>query len=156
VNLAAPFTLIPYMPLTSFKYTLPSEGSADKRLFRFDTGFKADDLINLRTTARGLPRMSLSVNLQWSYDPTSERLSIRGGDATLGVVPGLSLSAGVYKDVLRPPQTFTDAGGRTIESKQSIPETSKPTPIPDVRIMLNVDLMKFKPRELAQQIKGLF
>ena len=49
VNLAAPFTLIPYMPLSSFKYTLPSGDSPDKRLFKFETGFNADDLINLRT-----------------------------------------------------------------------------------------------------------
>jgi hypothetical protein len=156
VNLAAPFTLIPSMPLTSFKYTLPSEGVPDKRLFRFDIGFKADDLINLRTAARGLPPMSLSVNLQWGYDPVSERLSIRGGDATLGLTPGLSLSAGAYKDVLRPPRTLTDHGGRTIESKQSIPEAPGAKPLPDVRIMLNVDLMKFKPGELARQIKGIF
>jgi hypothetical protein len=56
VNLAAPLTLIPYMPLTSFKYTLPSGDSPDKRLFRFETSFKADDLINLRTEAAGCPR----------------------------------------------------------------------------------------------------
>lgn len=156
VNLAAPLTLIPYMPLSSFKYTLPSGDSPDKRLFKFDTGFKADDLINLRTAAHGLPKMSLTVNMRWGYDPTTDRLSILGGDASLGLVPGLSLSGGAYKDVLRPPRTLVGPEGQTTQIKQSIPELGKPPPVPDVRVMLNVDLLKFKPSDLLRQIKGIF
>ena len=156
VNLAAPFALIPYMLLSSFKYTLPSGDSQDKRLFKFETSFKADDLINLRTEARGLPKMSLTVNMQWGYDPASERLTILGGDASLGLVPGLSLSAGAYKDVLRPPQTFIGSEGQMTQIKKSVPEFDKPQPIPDLRIMLNVDLMKFKPGDLVRQLRGLF
>lgn len=156
VNLAAPLTLIPYMPLSSFKYTLPGGDSLDKRLFKFETGFKADDLINLRTERRGLPKMSLSVNLQWGYDPATERLRILGGDASLGLVPGLTLSGGAYKDVLRPSPTFIGPEGQMTQSKKSIPEFGKPEPIPDVRIMLTVDLLKFKPGDLARQIQNLF
>ncbi len=156
VNLAAPLTLIPYMPLSSFKYTLPSGSDPDKRLFKFETSFKADDLINLRTEARGLPKMSLSVNMQWGYDPASERLTILGGDASLGIVPGLSLSAGAYKDVLRPPQTFIGPEGQMTQIKKSIPEFGEPKPIPDVRVMVTVDLMRFNPGDLAKQIKGMF
>lgn len=156
VNLAAPLTLIPYMPLSSFKYTLPTGDSPDKRLFRFETSFKADDLINLRTAGRGLPKMSLSVNMQWGYDPASERLTILGGDASLGLVPGLSLSAGAYKDILRPPQTFLGEEGQMTQIKQSIPGFDKPPPIPDVRIMLNVDLMKLKPGDLKRRLQNLF
>ena len=156
VNLAAPFTLIPYMPLSSFKYTLPSGDSPDKRLFKFETSFKADDLINLRTESRGLPKMSLGVNMQWGYDPATERLTILGGDASLGLVPGLSLSAGAYKDVLRPSKTFLGQEGQLTQVKQSIPDFDKPQPIPDVRIMLNVDLMKFKPGDLVRQIQSIF
>ena len=156
VNLAAPFTLIPYMPLRTFKYVLPSGDSPEKRLFRFETGFDADELLSLRTEARGLPKMSLKVNLQWGYDPASERLTVLGGDASLGLVPGLSLSAGAYKDVLRPPQTFVGPEGQMTQIKQSIPEFAKPQPIPDVRIMLTVDLMKFKPGDLVRQIESIF
>lgn len=156
VNLAAPLTLIPYMPLSSFKYTLPIGDSPDKRLFKFETGFNADDLINLRTERRGLPKMSLSVNLQWGYDPTTERLSVLGGDASLGLVPGLTLSGGAYKDVLRPSPTFIGSEGQMTQSRQSIPEFGKPQPIPDVRIMLTVDLLKFKPGDLVRQIQNFF
>lgn len=155
VNLAAPFTLIPYMPLSSFKYTLPTGESPDKRLFQFETSFKADDLINLRTKGRGLPKMSLGVNMQWGYDPTTERLRILGGDASLGLVPGLSLSAGAYKDILRPPQTVLGPEGQMTQIKKSIPDFNKPQPIPDVRIMLNVDLMKFKPGDLLRQLQSI-
>ena len=144
------------MPLSSFKYTLPSGDSADKRLFKFETGFKADDLINLRTESRGLPKMSLGVTMQWGYDPATERLTLLGGDASLGLVPGLSLSAGAYKDVLRPSQALMGPAGQMTQVKQSIPEFDKPQPIPDVRIMLNVDLLKFKPGDIVRQIKSFF
>ena len=156
INLAVPFTLLPYMPLSSFKYTLPIGESPEKRLFRFEISFKADDLINLRTEGRGLPKMSLGVNMQWGYDPTTERLTVLGGDASLGLVPGLSLSAGAYKDVIRPPQTFMGAEGQMTQIKRSIPEFAKPQPIPDVRIMLNVDLMKFRPGDLKRRIQSIF
>ena len=156
VNLAAPLTLIPYMPLSSFKYALPSGESPDKRLFKFETGFKADDLINLRTEGRGLPKMSLGVNMQWGYDPATERLTVLSGDASIGLVPGLSISAGAYKDVLLPPQTFIGPEGRMTQIRKSVPEFDKPQPIPDVRIMVNVDLMKFKPGDLVRQLESIF
>jgi Domain of unknown function (DUF4157) len=156
VNLAAPFTLIPHMPLTRFKYTLPGGDGPDQRLFRFDTGFTADDLINLRTAAHGLPRMSLTVDMQWGYDPSTERLSILGGDASLGLVPGLALSAGAYKDVLHPSQTLIGPEGQMTQIKKSIPDFGKSQPIPDVRFMVNVDLTKFKPGDLVNRIKSLF
>ena len=111
VNLATPLTLIPYMPLSTFKYTLPSGDSPELRLFRFETGFKADELLNIRTERQGLPKMALSVNLTWGFDPVTERLTVLGGDAKLGVVPGLTISGGAYKDIQRPPDvTFGDAG----------------------------------------------
>jgi hypothetical protein len=156
VNLAAPLTLIPYMPLSTFKYTLPTGDSPELRLFRFETGFKADELLNLRTERQGLPKMALSVNLTWGYDPVTERLSVLGGDAKLGVVPGLTISGGAYKDIQRPPDvTFGDAG-QLNQTVKSIPGGPKPTPIPDVRVMVTVDLLKFKPGELKRQLRSIF
>ncbi len=153
-NLATPFTLIPYMPISRF--TLPSSDSLDKHVFKFETSFKADELINLRTKRRGLPEMSLGVNLQWSYDTATKRLTVLGGDASLGLVPGLSLSGGVYKDILRPSPTIIGTEGQMTQIKKSVPEFDKPQPIPDVRIMLNVDLLKFKPGDLVRQLRGIF
>ena len=156
VNLAAPFTLIPYMPLSTFKFAQPSGDSADERLYKFETGFDADELLNLRTAARGLPKMSLKVNMQWGYDPAGDRLSVLGGDASLGLVPGLSLSGGAYKDVLRPSPFFVGPGGETTQVKKTVPEFGKPQPAPDVRVMLTVDLMKFKPGDLVRQFRNIF
>ena len=153
VNLAAPLSLIPYMPLDSFKFKLPSP---EKQQLSFTTGFKADDLINLYTAPRGLPKMSLSVTMHWNYDPATDRLSIAGGNASLGLVPGLSISGGVYKDILRQPPTYIGAAGQMTQIKQVIPEPGKPKPIPDVRVMITVDLMKFKPGDLVKQIGAFF
>ncbi len=156
VNLAAPLGLLPYMPLESFKYTLPTGDAPEKRLFKFSTGFKADDLINLYTGPRGLPKMSLSVNMQWGYDPVTDRLSIKGGSASLGIVPGLKISGGAYKDILRPTPSYIGPGGRMTQIKQVIPELGKPKAIPDVRVMITVDLLKFKPGDLVKQIGAFF
>ncbi len=153
LNLATPLKLIPKMPLDTFKYTLPS---ADQPLYQFETGFDASDLLNMRTEARGLPEMSLKVNMRWAYDPASRNLRITGGDASIGLVPGLTLSGGVYTDILRQPPTYFGSEGQMVQSKESIPEYGKPRAIPDVRFMINVDLLKFKPGDLIRQFKGFF
>jgi uncharacterized protein DUF4157 len=156
VNLAAPFTLIPYMPLSTFKYALPTGDTPETRLFRFETGFKADELLNLRSERQGLPKMTLGVNLRWGYDPATERLMVLGGDAKLGLVPGLSISAGAYKDVIPTRDVTIDESGQLTESKKRIPGPEKPEPTADVRIMVTVDLLKFKPGALKRQIKAIF
>jgi hypothetical protein len=153
VNLATPFTLIPYMPLSKFNYTLPTP---DNRMFKFETGFKADELINLWTKSRGLPEMSLGVNLQWEYDLPSDRLRIRGGNASLGLVPGLKLSGGMYSDIFRSTPTYFDTQGQMVQNPKSIPEADKPKSIPDVRFMVNIDLMKFNPQDFQNLIKNIF
>lgn len=152
INLATPFTLIPYMPLRSFSYTLPTGQAPDERLLRFNTRFSGDELLNLYTQAHKRPPMSLGVNLQWGYDPTSDTLRVIGADATFSLVPGLSITGGAYSDILRPPNILQNAEGHTIESKQSIPENPKPQAFPDVRIMVNIDLMKFNSGDFLRQI----
>lgn len=155
VNLAAPLTLVPYVPLSRFAYTLPSGDSPETRLFRFETGFTGDELISLHTERRGLPKMTLRVNVRWGFDPATDRLSVLGGDATIGVVPGLSISGGAYRDVLRQPQTFIGEGGQLTQIGKSVPGPATPEPIPDVRVMVTVDLLKFKPADLKRQLTGL-
>lgn len=156
LNLAAPLQLIPYMPLSSFTYTLPTGDAPDQRLFRFETGLKGDEWLERYTASRGLPKMSLGVTMRWGYDPATERLSVLGGDASFGLVPGLSISAGAYKDIVRPPQTLAGPEGQVGQIKKSLPELDKPTPIPDVRVVVTVDLLKFKPAELGRQLGHVF
>jgi hypothetical protein len=156
VNLAAPLTLIPYVPLNSFKYTLPSGDTPEKRLFKLETGFNADDLINFHTESRGMLKMSFRVTMQWGYDSTTVRLIILGGDASLGLVPGLSISGRRIQGRASPTSDLHRSEGQMTQIKKSLPEFDKPQPIPDVRIMLNIDLMKFKPGDLARQLRRLF
>jgi hypothetical protein len=51
--------------------------------------------------------------------------------------------------------TFGDAG-QLNQTVKSIPGGPKPTPIPDVRVMVTVDLLKFKPGELKRQLRSIF
>ncbi len=150
VNLATPLKIIPKMPLDTFKYTLPTGDSPTERLVNFETGFDASDLLNMYTERYGLAKMSLKVNMRWAVDPATKQLLIQGGDASIGIVPGLTVSGGLYKDILRQPETHLGPEGQLKQVKERLPEPTKPKAIPDARVMVTVDLMKFKPSDLVR------
>lgn len=154
INLCAPFSLIPYMPLIGCKYQLPSAATGPERLFRFETNFAGDDYLKLlQEKIPNRPEMSLSVNMQWGYDPASEKLSVLGAQGQLGLFPGLSISAGAYKGLLPTPEVAITPEGRMVETKKRLPELPSPAPVPDVRFMINVDLLKLNPPFLKRQIR---
>jgi hypothetical protein len=61
-----------------------------------------------------------------------------------------------YNDVLRPPQKFIGPESQMTQIQKSVSEFDKPQPIPDARVMLNVDLMKLKSDDLVRHIKSIF
>ncbi len=75
---------------------------------------------------------------------------------SLGIVPGLKISGGAYKDILRQPPTYIGPEGRITQVMQTIPGAGEPKPIPDVRVMITIDLMKFRPGDLKKQIGAIF
>ena len=127
VNLATPFALIPYMPLSSFKHTLPTGTTPQTSPVKFETGFDASDLRNVRTKSHGLPDMKLSATFRWEIDPASGKASLRGADASLSLVPGLTIAGGAYKDVLRPPGQLSGApGAPDARSMVTLPARGRP------------------------------
>jgi hypothetical protein len=156
VNLAAPLNLIPYVPLTGFTYTPPSDEIGKKSLFRFETTFSGNDYLKLITEKKHLPDMSLEVKMQWEYDSDGERLSVRGAQAKVGLMPGLSLSAGTYSGILSMPKTFMTPEGGFVTEKKSIPEIGGGGPsIPDTRVMLTVDLLKLDKRVIGNKLYNI-
>lgn len=155
VNLAAPLQLIPYLPLTRFKYTLPSGEGAAARQLRFDTAFSGDELLEPLTARLGLPKMTLKVDMGWNWDVASERLSIGTANASIGLMPGVTLSGGRYPDILRPPQRFPTAEGGQVELRKTFPEPAKPEAIPDTRILLTVDLLKLDEAIIGRRLSRI-
>lgn len=153
VNLGAPFKLIPYMPLTGFSYKLPDSEKGESQ-FRFETTFSGDDYLKLLTERKNLPNMSLQVKMQWGYDAEGQHLGVLGAQAKIGLMPGLSISAGTYPDVLPMPETFVTSEGRMVTSKQRIPDVSHER-IPDTRIMLNIDLLKLDKRIIGKRLHSI-
>lgn len=154
VDLGAPLKLIPYMPLTGFKYTLPSGEEGEKRLFRFETIFSGNDYLKLLTEHKGLPKMSLQVKMQWGYDASAQHLGVLGAQAQIGLMPGLSISAGTYPDILGMPETFMTSEGRMVTSKQRIPDAGHEK-IPDTRVMLSIDLLKLDKRIIGKRLHSI-
>ena len=147
VNLATPFTLIPFMPLTTFKYSLPVAPTPQLRLYKFETGFDASKLINLGIKRLGLPDMSVKANLRWGYDAVSGKLTALGGDVTLGLLPGLSVTGGVYTDLLKspdlPPAMAPGSATPGERGGAAVPTGGPLAPMQDTRVMLKLDIVKF-------------
>lgn len=151
MNLGAPLKLVPYMPLTGFKYTLPSSETGEKSQFQFETTFSGDDYLKL-LKRKGVPDMSLSVKMQWAYDPDGGQLRVRGAQAKLGLMPGVKISAGTYSSMLQLPETFVTPEGGIVKSMKRIPDIKGSESIPDVRVMLNIDLLKLDKRIIGKRL----
>jgi len=152
INIAAPLGLIPYMPLTSFKYTLPSGETKDKRQFQFHTSFSGDDYLKILSKKTALPDMSMGIDIEWRYDPINDQLKVGGAQAKIGLMPGVTLSGGTYSGLLKMPDIHTTPEGSTVESRKRIPAMPISTPTPDVRFMLTVDLLKLDPSIIGKRL----
>ena len=154
VNLATPLTLIPGMPLTHFSYTLPTGEGATQRTYGFSTNFSFDALLEPVRRRLGWQGLTLGAEMTWAFDPVDDQLRIRGARATLGILPGVSLSGGTYPDLLAARQTFPTTGGGTVESRQSLPAAPH-APTPDVRVILSVDLLQLGRSGVIPGLRGL-
>ncbi|GAB3047258.1 hypothetical protein GCM10027053_01370 [Intrasporangium mesophilum] len=154
VNLATPLTLIPGMPLTHFSYTLPSGQGPTQRIYGFQTNFSFDDLLEPVRRRLGWQGLTLSAEMAWAFDPVDNQLRIREAHATLGILPGVTLSGGAYPDVLAPRQIFPTAEGGSVELRQQVPAPAH-TAVPDVRVILSVDLLQLGRSGVIPGLRGL-
>lgn len=154
VNLATPLTLIPGMPLTHFSYSLPSGAGPTQRTFGFRTNFSFDDLLEPVRRRLGWQGLTLSAEMGWAYDPVDGQLRIREARATLGILPGVTLSGGTYPDLLAQRQTFPTAEGGSVELRQQLPAPAH-TATPDVRVILSIDLLKLGRSGVIPGLGGL-
>jgi hypothetical protein len=151
-NLATPLQLIPYMPLTDFSYTLPKEGE-DKPALTVKTKLSGDEwLAALRKRYPGLPPMSLQVTLDWSYDFSSDHLSVSGGQAKLSVFKGITVSGGTFKRPPSPRDVTISPEGANIERRKALPEPEPGPPMPGWQVMVSVDLLRLDTSSLPQVI----
>ncbi|MGW5241053.1 eCIS core domain-containing protein [Monashia sp. NPDC004114] len=154
VNLATPLTLIPGMPLTHLSYTLPSGQGPTQRIYGFQTNFSFDDLLEPVRRRLGWQGLTLSAEMAWAFDPVDNQLRIREAHATLGILPGVTLSGGAYPDLLAPRQIFPTAEGGSVELRQQLPAPAH-TAVPDVRVILSVDLLQLGRSGVIPGLRGL-
>ncbi len=157
INFIAPLNLIPYWPLSSFKYTLPESG--DKPL-KFELKFDGSDLLKI---GRDDPTFatSLSMDAKWSVLP-SGAWKLDGLTATFGLMPGLTLSGGLKKgSFVSGPDIITGAGGSQVQSVKSIPAAPGGDPLKgasNVGGFVTVDLTKLPiiPKKVRRILGGEF
>ncbi|GAA2166599.1 uncharacterized protein DUF4157 [Humibacillus xanthopallidus] len=154
VNLATPLTLIPGMPLTHFSYSLPTGEGATQRTYGFRTNFSFDDLLEPVRRRLGWQGLTLTAEMGWAFDPADGQLRIREARATLGILPGVTLSGGTYPDLLAPRQTFPTAEGGSVDLRQQLPAPAH-TATPDVRVILSIDLLQLGRSGAVPGLKAL-
>ena len=175
VNLAAPLILVPYL-ITDFR--LPSEKPDQRHLVRLKLGFDAPVRLTFFRGGPPVlmnAHLAFDVTGAWDVDAQSPlvaganlklkvgQVEIKGGydlgldpkvranlNASVGIGKAVTVSGGRYSDLLTPqPIGHPDPDGNTILSKKSIPDYFKGPPIPDTRVMINVDIV-----ELVDLVRG--
>jgi hypothetical protein len=144
-NLLAPTELIPGWPLTSFAYTLPKEEDGP---LTFKLGFDGTRLLDaLRPEGSTLPIASLSVDAGWSVDPTGENWTLTGLKATVGLIPGLSVTGGLGQGpFMTGPFPIRGPDGTLMTPMRSLPEPEMPKDTrPNPGVLVTVDLAKLIP-----------
>ena len=172
VNLVAPLALIPNSILTDVRYVLPSEKVGERHQFGLKLGFDVPlRLTFFKGCPPILVNSRLAFDVTGAHDVDTEiplvsaahlklkvgEVEIKGGyelglnpnvrpnlNASVGIGKAVSISGGRYADVLPPtPIGYPDqADGHIITSKKSIPDYFKTPPVPDTRIMINVDIVE--------------
>ncbi len=154
VNLGAPLGLIPYVPLTEFRYTLPTASEGPGRLLRFNTGFSGDQYLDLLREAHpGIPPLSLSFGLEWGYDAATDDLTVLGGQARIGIMSGITLSGGTFARPPAPREIALGPEGQTVETRQRLPGSPAGPERPGWQVMLSVDLLRLDRSALPPPLR---
>ncbi len=150
VDLAKPLSLIPYFPMDSFKYTLPTK---DKPATDFSLAFTFEDYFKLlRTRFPRSPIDNLTFGLDFSSTP-GEGLSLTGGKAGLDLLKGaLKLRANTFKELnLLDLRMVNRPGETTTRPLRSVPGLPPLDTGPGFQILLSADLVKLFP-DLARRL----
>lgn len=144
-NLLAPTELIPGWPLTSFAYTLPD---AEDGPLTFKLGFDGTRLLDaFRSEGSTSPIASLSIDAGWSVDPTGANWRLTGLKATVGIIPGLSVTGGLAQGpFMTGPFPMRGPDGDVMTPMRSLPEPDLPKDTrPNAGVVISVDLAKLVP-----------
>lgn len=154
LNLGAPLGLIPYVPLTAFRYTLPTATAGPGRFLRFTTSFSGDQYLgHLREAHPGIPPLSLSFGMEWGYDAATDDLTVLGGQASLGIMSGITLSGGTFTRPPAPREIAVGAEGQVVETRQRLPAAPAGPERPGWQVMLSLDLLRLDRSALPPGVR---
>lgn len=143
-NLLLPKALVPYseyVPLSSFKYKLPSASGSP---YTFDTEFEFDPWLKLMREKWGGPKIGLTVGAKSEYAKESG-LSLGGGSIKLKFGGGILNVSGFYNKPLPPaPVLITDParGEPPVWAMRSLPDQLEENLPKGSGVFLTVDVLK--------------
>jgi hypothetical protein len=151
-NLAAPLTLIPYMPISSFQFKRPEIGAANQGIVDLKASLTVTPYLELlRKRYSNVPPLSATVDLNFGFDTTTEHLQFKSGTFNLSIYQGINLSGGVGSGIgIRPlPELVPNPQGGFSTVPTRFPQPETPTLVPNqstpgFEFMLKIDLAKIK------------
>lgn len=153
-NLAAPLKLIPYAPLEEFKFKKPEAGEGKEKGLEFDVGITTSKYFELlREKHPNMPPVDLSFKLNLATGKDPSRVDVVGGEVTLKVYKGISLTAGTVKGISPLPEFTPMPEGGVAITKARFPEPQKIETPTGFQVMLTVDLVKLSEGGVRGQFK---
>jgi hypothetical protein len=138
-------SLIPYMPLSSFKFKRPETGAKDDTTLDLSSTLTLTPYLELlRKRYPRVPPLDASFDVKFEYDMTTGAMQPTGGMFKLKVFQGIGLSAGTVSSISPFPEITPTAEGGFAITEARLPKPEPLKTAPGFQIMINVDLANLK------------
>lgn len=161
VNLAAPFKLIPYMPMKEFSYKKAEGGEARGYAYQFKVGLTAEKIMGkLREKHPDILPIGVDIEMLWGFNPGAREIALTGGNIKVSLFKGIGITAGTVAGIAPIPEYYPTPGGGVVITEQRYPEPEAVKTPRGVQVMLTLDLVKMdwagfshKTREFFRQFR---
>jgi hypothetical protein len=154
-----PLSLIPYMPISSFKIKRHEAGAKDDKTIDLSTTLTFTPYLELlRKRYPKVPPLDASFDLKFEYDLARNNFQFTGGKFKLKIYQGISISAGTVSTLSPLPEITPTSEGRLAITQASLPETTLPKIPRGFELMINIDFMKLEGfrGKLGKLLKKIF
>jgi hypothetical protein len=91
--------------------------------------------------------------MEWGYDPATDDLRLLGGQASVGILRGITLSGGTFTRPPAPRDVAIGPEGRFVETRQRLPAAPAGPEQPGWQVMVSVDLLRLDRSSLPAGLR---
>jgi hypothetical protein len=154
-----PLSLIPYMPISSFKLKRSEAGAKDDKTIDLSTRLTLTPYLEfLRKRYPNVPPLGASVDLKFEYNLTTRNFLLTSGQLNLKIYKGIGISVGTVSTLSPLPEVTPTSEGRLAITQARFPETTLPQIPRGLEFMIYIDFTKLEglPGKLGKLFKKRF